>query len=422
MTIKKIISLLFIFLSLIYFGCSATTYEMGRDALDEGNYKLAVEYLTNEVSAFPDNKDAWRDLGIAELKQKKYIKAEENLNKAFDIDSRDAETIFYLGLLNEYKDDLDKATIYYTMYTDLDNINSDFAELIKGRIKIISRKKIENEVKELLMNENLVEDKTPEGNTLAVLYFKNIGDKKELDPLQKGLAQMMITDLSQVKSIKIVERLRLQALIDEMKLSSSSLFDQQSSPRFGRLLKANTLIKGTYLNTGSEDLRIDAGLINVSDGTLQQSDEVSGNLQEFFKLEKDLVFKVLDKLGITPSNEERAAIQTIPTESLFAFLRYCHGLDLEDQRKYPEALEQFDIAFDTDPSFGMAKTKRNEIQNIIDANDIDEIQEKISFKEKKTLGRLFESYSNLTEELYTGQDDRSPFSEGKKVKVTIQVK
>ena len=46
---------------------------------------------------------------------------------------------------------------------------------------------------------------TVEGkNTLAVLYFQNMTGKMELDPLQKGLTLMLITDLSGVKDLQLL--------------------------------------------------------------------------------------------------------------------------------------------------------------------------------------------------------------------------
>ena len=47
---------------------------------------------------------------------------------------------------------------------------------------------------------------TAQSKTIAVSYFDNTSDIKEYNPLSKGLADMLITDLSNIKSINIVER------------------------------------------------------------------------------------------------------------------------------------------------------------------------------------------------------------------------
>ena len=49
--------------------------------------------------------------------------------------------------------------------------------------------------------------------TVAVLYFDNNSPNREYDVLQKGLADMLVTDLSQVESLQVVEREKLQALV-----------------------------------------------------------------------------------------------------------------------------------------------------------------------------------------------------------------
>ena len=43
--------------------------------------------------------------------------------------------------------------------------------------------------------------------TVAVSYFDNTSNIEDYSPLSKGLADMLITDLSVLKSIQIVERI-----------------------------------------------------------------------------------------------------------------------------------------------------------------------------------------------------------------------
>ena len=48
--------------------------------------------------------------------------------------------------------------------------------------------------------------------TIAVSYFDNTSDIKEFNPLSKGLADMLITDLSNQDKFHIVEREKLEKL------------------------------------------------------------------------------------------------------------------------------------------------------------------------------------------------------------------
>ena len=56
----------------------------------------------------------------------------------------------------------------------------------------------------------------PAPGTVAVLYFDNKSGRSALDPLKKGIALMLITDLSTVKGLRLVERTRIQALVEEL--------------------------------------------------------------------------------------------------------------------------------------------------------------------------------------------------------------
>ena len=55
--------------------------------------------------------------------------------------------------------------------------------------------------------------------TLAISYFDNTSGAKEYDPLSKGFADILITDLSNVNSLKIVEREKLESLLIEIELA-----------------------------------------------------------------------------------------------------------------------------------------------------------------------------------------------------------
>ena len=63
----------------------------------------------------------------------------------------------------------------------------------------------------------------PTRNTLAVPYFQNKTGQLDLDPLQKGIALMLMTDFSKIKGFQVVERVRLQALVEELGLRTSGL-------------------------------------------------------------------------------------------------------------------------------------------------------------------------------------------------------
>ena len=52
--------------------------------------------------------------------------------------------------------------------------------------------------------------------TLAVLDFENnsLFNVQENQPLSKGLAEMMITELNKIQAVRVVERQKLRSLLD----------------------------------------------------------------------------------------------------------------------------------------------------------------------------------------------------------------
>src|SRR5687767_1329816 len=73
---------------------------------------------------------------------------------------------------------------------------------------------------------------------VAVLYFDNNTGDASLDVLQKGFADMMVTDLSSVDALQLVEREKLQAIIEEQKLQRSRYFDPKTAVKLGKLVGA----------------------------------------------------------------------------------------------------------------------------------------------------------------------------------------
>src|SRR5687768_15808473 len=84
--------------------------------------------------------------------------------------------------------------------------------------------------------------------TVAVLYFDYEGKNEEMAVLKKGLAQMIISDLSGGASYTVVERMRLQEIMDELKLAQSGKIDPATAAKIGKLLGARYMVMGGYFD------------------------------------------------------------------------------------------------------------------------------------------------------------------------------
>lgn len=99
--------------------------------------------------------------------------------------------------------------------------------------------------------------------TIAVMDFQNLSNYPDLDYLEKAIPEILITDLSLSKKIKIVERTRLEEILKEMQLALSGAVDEKEAIEVGKVAGAKAILLGSIIRAG-ETLRIDSRLIDVS--------------------------------------------------------------------------------------------------------------------------------------------------------------
>ena len=122
----------------------------------------------------------------------------------------------------------------------------------------------------------------------------------ELTNLRKGLAQMLISDLSEVKGITLVERARLEEVLKEIKLSRSTKFDPKTANRVGKLLGARYIVMGGFF-VFSNKLRIDSRIVDVETGKIVGTFGDNSKLEEFLQLEVALADSLGNTLATLPS-------------------------------------------------------------------------------------------------------------------------
>ena len=199
---------------------------------------------------------------------------------------------------------------------------------------------------------------------VAIIYFENSSDDPSLNKLKKGLADMMITDLSNINMLNIVERDRLEAILKEQKLSRSSQVDPATAAKVGKLLGAQVILTGGYFEMMGS-LRIDARFIDVETGKILKSDGVEGAASSFFKIQKQLSWKIIKNLDTKISDKEKADLTKLEISkniSLEDTKIYSEALDLYDNGKLEQAKTLFDKLITKYPDFQAAKNSRLKIK------------------------------------------------------------
>ncbi len=201
------------------------------------------------------------------------------------------------------------------------------------------------------------------GKSVAVLYFLNKTGDNFLDPLQKGMALMLITDLAKVKGISVVERVRLQALMEEMNLATSGLTTPGTSPRLGKLLTARWVVGGDVAGSRQQmDLR--SRVLEVFNSSILGEPASQGNLDEIFRMEKDILFEIIKLLKIKLEPVEMEELKRPFSSSIEAAMAFFKGIDASDRKNYEMAARYYKEAVEKDEHLDFARDALNELKNL----------------------------------------------------------
>lgn len=385
--IRKFVLAFALFGVLTSMGLAEGTYSLGKSLLKEGKWDEAVSYLKDALQQDPENPKILGDLGRAYYHMGSFDKSLEYLNKAHRLDSANAQTILYLGLNYERMEEYKKAGESYQQYLQLGKKPKGWKK-IRARLSWLNQLEIKKQIKAAVEKEKALEldaAKTPE-NSITVLYFQNLSGSERCDHLSMGIAELLTTDLSKAKKLQVVERIRLQTLLDELRLVETGIVDPSAAPRIGRILRVKRVISGTLEEPTEQNLKIASGILSVPTEDYDRLGTSSGRLNQFFQLEKELAFGIIDHLGITLTKEERDEIKKVPTESVLAFLAYCEGLSYEDQGNYGEAADRFRKAHSLDPGFTQAREREERARDLTEVGvGVESFEETcISFVEIET--------------------------------------
>jgi TolB-like protein len=199
---------------------------------------------------------------------------------------------------------------------------------------------------------------------IAISYFDNTTSNSKYNSLSKGIADMLITDLSKVRDVDIVEREKLEELIKEIKLGNSSYFDQSTAQKLGKGLGASSILTGAfYILDGN--LRIDARLINVGSGKVIAADEVTGSTGDFFSLHKKLVKLLVESLKMDYNSKNQSLIDYDNKIELTAVVNYSNAIAFADNGLEENASDVLESTLKQYPEFLFAKTKLDKIKAFI---------------------------------------------------------
>lgn len=197
--------------------------------------------------------------------------------------------------------------------------------------------------------------RTDRARTLAVADFTNasITDHTAVDPLRLGFASLMIDRLRGASTLELVERVRLQWLLDELSLGAEA--GEEGARRAGTLLGADQVVFGTYIKSGNT-LLLTARVVDVATGRVLLGERVSGPAAQFDALVGCLSDHVAQAVDASLPRAQAAP----SAENLDAVIAYARGLALEEADDYSGAATQYEMALQLSPGYAPAQQRLNE--------------------------------------------------------------
>ncbi|HEX9348215.1 MAG TPA: serine/threonine-protein kinase, partial [Gemmatimonadales bacterium] len=134
--------------------------------------------------------------------------------------------------------------------------------------------------------------------TIAVLPFASVSAEQESDLFADGLTDEVITDLSMIKTLRVISRQ------SAMRLKGSD----KDMRTIARELGARYVLTGTIRRAGSS-LRVTAQLVDAKADAPLWADKFTGTLQDVFDIQERLSRQIVDalRLRLTPNEDKRLA-------------------------------------------------------------------------------------------------------------------
>jgi len=101
--------------------------------------------------------------------------------------------------------------------------------------------------------------------TIAVMDFSLIGMKSS--SIEKFALEDMTTKFVQSGQYIVVERTKLDTILQEQKLADSGLLDEQSASKVGKLVSADIILTGTFAKRGKQ-WKVNLRLVDVTTGII----------------------------------------------------------------------------------------------------------------------------------------------------------
>lgn len=130
---------------------------------------------------------------------------------------------------------------------------------------------------------------------IGVNDFENMNNNPLYDWLSMALAETISNRLSNIKEIQVIEKSQMKKVINEIQFSRSGLVDPMQAKEFGSFTSADFIIVGSY-QTGSDELRVNARIVDVNTADVISSVEANGVKEDVYRIQNSIAEQLIPSL------------------------------------------------------------------------------------------------------------------------------
>lgn len=254
--------------------------QLGRLYASSGEYKKAQELYDSAVAIDPYYIEGTTNKGLTYEKEGKWDKALESYRQALDVNKNDS---FALVLAKKAQEMLD-----FQKDSDRKKRTDELVKNLAERYR--SQKSIFSKSEDTWTSQPMV---------LSFVDFQEKGGLAERDGLSTVLMAQLADNLNGSGRVKVVERVLIERLLEELNLGSSDLADPETALKLGRILAARLIGTGSIFYMPNSTLLsfrlIDTETSAISQVTTRQLEEPVSVEKELFQMNREILKTVILK-------------------------------------------------------------------------------------------------------------------------------
>ena len=188
---------------------------------------------------------------------------------------------------------------------------------------------------------------------VAVLYFSNLSQDRSLDWLDRGLTEMLTTNLSEVRGLDVLSTECVASVLDRL---GRKQVTAEIAPELARRSGVRTFISGALLRVGASRLRIDVRVQDATGGQILLSEKMEGEgANALFKMVDEVTARMAPKFLPAGGRPENVRPSSKPPHPIWRRIdttksdETAHSVFL-----YRDAIREYEEALRLDPQFALA--------------------------------------------------------------------